>query len=76
MFLCNYLKLEIEKKIFLFRQQRCLMVQTEDQYIFIHFALLDHLESGDTEIEANELRDYIKKHSQVDVTTGKALSVA
>ncbi|XP_057299709.1 receptor-type tyrosine-protein phosphatase F-like isoform X2 [Hydractinia symbiolongicarpus] len=52
------------------REQRCLMVQTEDQYIFIHAALLDYLESGDTEIEANALREYIKKQSQVDSRTG------
>ena len=52
------------------RQQRCLMVQTEDQYIFIHHALLDHLESGDTEVDVNQLRDYIKKQSQVDTRTG------
>ena len=52
------------------REQRCLMVQTEDQYIFIHYALLDYLESGDTEVEASELREYTKKQSQVDVRSG------
>ena len=56
--------------IFINREQRCLMVQTEDQYIFIHNALLDYLESGDTEIEASELREYIKKQTQVDVRSG------
>ena len=38
------------------------MVQTEDQYIFIHYALLDHLDSGETEVEANELRIMISSH--------------
>ncbi|XP_065657512.1 tyrosine-protein phosphatase Lar isoform X12 [Hydra vulgaris] len=46
------------------REQRCLLVQTEDQYIFIHNVLLDYIDSGETEIEAAELRDYFRK-SQV-----------
>nr|XP_047123425.1 receptor-type tyrosine-protein phosphatase F isoform X5 [Hydra vulgaris] len=46
------------------REQRCLLVQTEDQYIFIHNVLLDYIDSGETEIEASELRDYFRK-SQV-----------
>ena len=60
----------MRKICFLFRGQRCLLVQTEDQYIFIHDALVDFLESGDTEVEANELREYIKKQSQVDDRSG------
>ena len=47
------------------------MVQTEDQYVFIHFALLDYMESGETEVDANELRDYIRKHMQTEQKTGK-----
>ena len=54
----------------MFREQRCLTVQTEDQYIFIHDAIVDYLESGETEVDVNELRDYIKKQSQVDAKTG------
>ena len=57
----------------LHRQQRCLMVQTEDQYVFIHFALLDYMESGETEVDANELRDYIRKHMQTEQKTGMNL---
>ena len=54
----------------MFREQRCLMGQTEDQYIFIHDAIADYLESGETEVDVNELRDYIKKQFQVDAKTG------
>ena len=46
------------------------MVQTEDQYIFIHDAIVDYLQLGETEVVVNELRDYIKKQSQVDAKTG------
>ena len=46
------------------------MVQTEDRYIFIHDAIVDYLQSGETEVVVNELRDYIKKQSQVDAKTG------
>ena len=46
------------------------MVQTEDQYVFIHLALLDYMESGETEVEANELRDYIRRHTQTEQKTG------
>lgn len=46
------------------------MVQTEDQYVFIHNAMLDYLEGGETEVDAHDLRDYIKRQSQVDTKTG------
>ena len=61
--MCNFF-------FFVFREQRCLMVQTEDQYIFIHDAIVDYLQLGETEVVVNELRDYIKKQSQVDAKTG------
>ena len=47
------------------------MVQTEDQYIFIHNAILDYMESDDTEVDASELNEYINLKSQVDSRTGK-----
>ena len=52
------------------REPHCFLVQTEDQYIFIHDEIVDNLESGETELVANELRDYIKKQLQVDAKTG------
>ena len=46
------------------------MVQTEDQFAYIHYALLEYIKSGDTEIEAHELRDYIRRKTEVDTVTG------
>ena len=55
----------------LFRDSRYLMVQTEEQYAYIHLALVEFFKAGDTEIDASELRDYIKKKSEVDISTGE-----
>jgi hypothetical protein len=48
------------------------MVQTEDQYIFIHDALLEAVQSGNTEISARSLYAHIQKLTQLqaDGTTG------
>jgi len=46
------------------RAQRNYMVQTEDQYIFIHDALLEAVQSGNTEISARHLYAHIQKLSQ------------
>ena len=48
------------------RAQRNYMVQTEDQYIFIHDALLEAVQSGNTEIPARNLYAHIQKLSQSD----------
>jgi len=50
------------------------MVQTEDEYIFIHRALLDYLESGDTEVDVNKLHEYIRTHTETEQKTGKSVS--
>jgi netrin-G3 ligand len=42
------------------REDRCLLVQTEEQYVFVHETLLDYIDCGDTEVEANELKDHIR----------------
>jgi netrin-G3 ligand len=43
------------------RAQRNYMVQTEDQYIFIHDALLEAVTCGNTEIPARNLSAHIQK---------------
>ncbi|XP_031756794.1 receptor-type tyrosine-protein phosphatase F isoform X14 [Xenopus tropicalis] len=47
------------------RSQRNYMVQTEDQYIFIHEALLEAVMCGITEVPARSLYAHIQKLSQV-----------
>ncbi|XP_054646630.1 protein tyrosine phosphatase receptor type Fa isoform X13 [Dunckerocampus dactyliophorus] len=47
------------------RAQRNYMVQTEDQYIFIHEALLEAATCGNTEVPARNLYVHIQKLSQV-----------
>ncbi|XP_039928959.1 receptor-type tyrosine-protein phosphatase F isoform X4 [Hirundo rustica] len=47
------------------RSQRNYMVQTEDQYIFIHEALLEAATCGNTEVPARNLCAHIQKLSQV-----------
>ncbi|XP_028163729.1 tyrosine-protein phosphatase Lar isoform X1 [Ostrinia furnacalis] len=48
------------------RAQRNYMVQTEDQYIFIHDALLEAVVCGDTEVPARNLQSHIQKLMRVD----------
>ncbi|GFN98457.1 tyrosine-protein phosphatase lar [Plakobranchus ocellatus] len=43
------------------RAQRNYMVQTEDQYIFIHDALLEAVQCGNTEVPARNLAAHIQK---------------
>ncbi|KAL4236406.1 hypothetical protein ACF0H5_004791 [Mactra antiquata] len=46
------------------RAQRNYMVQTEDQYIFIHDALLEAVTCGNTEVPARSLSPHIQKLTQ------------
>ena len=48
------------------RAQRNYMVQTEDQYIFIHDALLEAVQSGNTEVLARNLYAHIQKLTLVE----------
>ena len=43
------------------RAQRNYMVQTEDQYIFIHDAILEAVQSGNTEVPARNLYGHIQR---------------
>lgn len=46
------------------RAQRNYMVQTEDQYVFIHDALLEAYMCGQTEVAARNLHQHIQKLMQ------------
>lgn len=43
------------------RTQRNHLVQTEEQYVFVHDALLEHVRSGNTEVEFPKAREYLSK---------------
>lgn len=49
------------------RAQRNYMVQTEDQYIFIHDALLEAVICGNTEVPARNLHNHIQKLMQTEL---------
>lgn len=49
------------------RAQRNYMVQTEDQYIFIHDALLEAIICGSTEVPARNLHNHIQKLMQAEL---------
>ncbi|XP_039538126.1 receptor-type tyrosine-protein phosphatase S isoform X22 [Pimephales promelas] len=58
---------DIYGHVTLMRSQRNYMVQTEDQYSFIHDALLEAVACGNTEVAARSLFSYIQKLAQVEV---------
>ncbi|XP_019406108.1 PREDICTED: receptor-type tyrosine-protein phosphatase S isoform X13 [Crocodylus porosus] len=58
---------DIYGHVTLMRSQRNYMVQTEDQYSFIHDALLEAVACGNTEVPARNLYTYIQKLAQIEV---------
>ncbi|XP_056265323.1 protein tyrosine phosphatase receptor type Db isoform X18 [Pseudoliparis swirei] len=58
--------LDIYGHVTLMRSQRNYMVQTEDQYIFIHDALLEAVTCGNTEVPARNLYSYIQRLTQME----------
>ncbi|XP_051498238.1 receptor-type tyrosine-protein phosphatase delta isoform X28 [Apus apus] len=57
---------DIYGHVTLMRAQRNYMVQTEDQYIFIHDALVEAVTCGNTEVPARNLYAYIQKLTQIE----------
>ena len=57
------------------RCQRNLMVQVEEQYVFIHDVLLEAILCGDTEVPARDLRIHIKQLMEQNPVSGKSLAV-
>ncbi|XP_053228590.1 receptor-type tyrosine-protein phosphatase S isoform X2 [Podarcis raffonei] len=58
---------DIYGHVTLMRSQRNYMVQTEDQYSFIHDSLLEAVACGNTEVPARNLYTYIQKLAQIEV---------
>ncbi|XP_062333564.1 protein tyrosine phosphatase receptor type Db isoform X9 [Osmerus eperlanus] len=58
--------LDIYGHVTLMRSQRNYMVQTEDQYVFIHDALLEAVACGNTEVPARNLYAYIQRLTQME----------
>nr|XP_019964249.1 PREDICTED: receptor-type tyrosine-protein phosphatase S-like isoform X2 [Paralichthys olivaceus] len=57
---------DIYGHVTLMRSQRNYMVQTEDQYSFIHEALLEAVACGNTEVAARSLYSYMQKLAKVE----------
>ncbi|XP_051577712.1 receptor-type tyrosine-protein phosphatase delta-like isoform X6 [Myxocyprinus asiaticus] len=57
---------DIYGHVTLMRTQRNYMVQTEDQYVFIHDALQEAVNCGTTEVPARNLYAYIQKLTQIE----------
>ncbi|XP_026124374.1 receptor-type tyrosine-protein phosphatase delta-like isoform X27 [Carassius auratus] len=57
---------DIYGHVTLMRTQRNYMVQTEDQYVFIHDALQEAVTCGTTEVPARNLYAYIQKLTQIE----------
>ncbi|KAL3320495.1 hypothetical protein Ciccas_000822 [Cichlidogyrus casuarinus] len=52
------------------RSQRNFMVQTEDQYVFVHSALMEAVDAGNTECPIRSFYAHVKSLSQIDIVSG------
>jgi netrin-G3 ligand len=73
----SLLRMRQENKVDIFnlikelRMQRPYMVQSEEQYIFCHNAVLEEILCGDTSIKASDLSDHISELDICDPNTEK-----
>eukprot|EP00118_Oscarella_pearsei_P023283 m.275784 g.275784 ORF g.275784 m.275784 type:complete len:1931 (+) comp40604_c0_seq9:2253-8045(+) len=73
----SFQKLKKEKVIDIFnllndlRDGRPSMVQTEAQYIFCHNAILEYVLCGDTDVQAHNVRNYVRQLENVDPVSKK-----
>ena len=72
----NEKTLDVYGHVTCLRAQRNYMVQTEDQYQFVYEALLEAVESGNTEISADNLFAHVQQLMHIvpgDTVTGMVL---
>ena len=62
--------IDVYGNVQIIRNQRLLMVQVEEQYIFIHNVLLEAINSGDTEIQVEDFSDRMRELMDSNPETG------
>ncbi|XP_013415624.1 receptor-type tyrosine-protein phosphatase epsilon [Lingula anatina] len=63
-------KINIFNLVQLMRRSRSMMIQTEEQYYFIHDAMLEELYCGNTTVPVQRLQPYFHRLKQVDIKSG------